>query len=102
MKDDAEFGEFWQLIFSEYKTTKRILLKLTNQKELMENYPASSASIGTREKIVLPLITIQQYALQQIQLLGKSKKPDTDLLKVYEKLVVRSLYGNINASRNSA
>jgi phosphoenolpyruvate carboxylase len=51
---------------------------------------------------VLPLLTIQQFALQQIQMLKKSKKIDTDLLKVYEKLVVRSLYGNINASRNSA
>jgi len=102
MKDDPEFGKFWQLIYSEYQTTKRILLKLTGQKELMENYPASSASIATREKIVLPLLTIQQYALQQIQALKNSNKPDEALLKVYEKLVVRSLYGNINASRNSA
>jgi phosphoenolpyruvate carboxylase len=102
MKSDSEFGEFWQLIYSEYKTTKRILLNLSNQKELMENYPASSASIATREKIVLPLLTIQQYALQQIQLLKKSKDKNSKLLKTYEKLVVRSLYGNINASRNSA
>lgn len=102
MKDDEEFGDFWQLIYEEYKTTKRVLLKLTDQKELMENYPDSSASIATREKIVLPLLTIQQYALQQIQLLKKSKKADVEVLKVYEKLVVRSLYGNINASRNSA
>ena len=29
MADDAEFGEFWKLIFEEYKTTKRLLLKLT-------------------------------------------------------------------------
>lgn len=102
MKEDSEFGQFWQLIYTEYQTTKRILLKLTGQKELMENYPASNASIATREAIVLPLLTIQQYALQQIQALKRSKNPDAALLKVYEKLVVRSLYGNINASRNSA
>lgn len=102
MKDDAVFGEFWQLIYKEYQDSKRLLLKLTGQKELMENYPASRASIAIREDIVLPLLTIQQYALQQIQKLNKDKNIDINLLKVYEKLVIRSLYGNINASRNSA
>ena len=102
MKDDPQYGAFWQLIYKEYKTSKRLLLKLTGQKELMENYPASSASIATRDDIVLPLLTIQQYALQQIQNLKKAKNSDVELLQIYEKLVVRSLYGNINASRNSA
>ena len=102
MKEDAVFGEFWQLIYGEYQTSKRLLLKLTNQTELMENYPASNASITTREAIVLPLLTIQQYALQKTQKLRKQTLVDETLLKVYEKLVVRSLYGNINASRNSA
>ena len=102
MKKDLEFGDFWLLIHAEYKTTRRLLLKLTGHKKLMDNYPASRASIATREAIVLPLLTIQQFALQQIQVLKKCKNPDKDLLKIYEKLVVRSLYGNINASRNSA
>lgn len=102
MKDDGVFGAFWLLIYKEYQTSKRLLLKLTGQTELMENYPASKASIATREDIVLPLLTIQQYALQQIQKLNKEENTDVNLLKVYEKLVVRSLYGNINASRNSA
>ena len=33
----------------------------------MQNEPANKASIQTREKIVLPLITIQQYALKKIK-----------------------------------
>ena len=33
----------------------------------MENEPANKASIEVREKIVLPLITIQQYALRKIK-----------------------------------
>ncbi len=102
MKNDDEFGPFWQLIYQEYETTKRLLLKLSGQKELMESYPVGKASIATREGIVLPLLTIQQFALQRIQSLKQEAKPDTDLIKVYEKLVMRSLYGNINASRNSA
>ena len=38
----------------------------------------------------------------KIQELQKSNNPDEKLLKVYEKMVLRSLFGNTNASRNSA
>ncbi len=102
MKNDVEFGAFWQLIFQEFETSKKLLLKLSGQQELMDSYPAGKASIVAREGIVLPLLTIQQFALQRIQILKQEVKPDKDLIKIYEKLVMRSLYGNINASRNSA
>ena len=101
MAEDAEFGEFWQLIHEEYKTTKRLLLKLTGHTELMENFPIGKASIEIREQIVLPLLTIQQFALKQIQEL-QAKEGNTEAIEVYEKMVMRSLFGNINASRNSA
>ena len=65
MADDPIYGDFWKLIFEEYNTTKRLLLKLSGQKELMENFPEGRASIAVREHIVLPLLTIQQYALKQ-------------------------------------
>jgi phosphoenolpyruvate carboxylase len=48
------------------------------------------------------LITIQQYALKKIQELEKADVKDEEQLKVFEKMVMRSLFGNINASRNSA
>lgn len=102
MSDDAEFGAFWNIIYSEYETTKRLLLKLTGYKMLMEEEPTGKASIDVRESIVLPLLTIQQYALKKIQELQKEKHPDKDQIAIYEKLVMRSLFGNINASRNSA
>lgn len=102
MADDAEFGAFWQLIFSEYETSKRLILKLTGYTKLMQNNPEGLASINIRENIVLPLLTIQQYALLKIQDLQKAEKTDKELIKVYEKMVTRSLFGNINASRNSA
>ena len=101
MAEDAEFGEFWKLIHEEYKTTKRLLLKLTGHTELMENFPIGKASIEIREQIVLPLLTIQQFALKQIQEL-QAKEGNTEAIEVYEKMVMRSLFGNINASRNSA
>ena len=101
MANDKEFGEFWKLIYEEFKTTKRLLLKLAGHKELMENFPVGKASIEIREQIVLPLLTIQQYALKKIQELQKNED-NSEELEVFEKMVMRSLFGNINASRNSA
>ena len=102
MSDDPEYGEFWNVIYKEYQTSKRLLLKLTGYTELMQEEPAGKASIAVRESIVLPLLTIQQFALKKIQELEKEKVRDDAQIKVYEKLVTRSLFGNINASRNSA
>ncbi len=102
MKDDPEFGAFWTLIHDEYERTKRLLLKLTGFKELMQEEPAGKASIQERERIVLPLLTIQQFALKQIQELQKDPKADKEKLEMFQKMVTRSLFGNINASRNSA
>lgn len=102
MKNDPEFGPFWQIIYDEFLETKRLLLKIAGHKELMENYPDGKASIDIRERIVLPLLTIQQYALLKISELNKEENPDLELIKTYEKIVTRSLFGNTNASRNSA
>lgn len=103
MSKDEEFGGFWNIIHEEYLTTKRLLLKLTGYSELMENEPSGRASIQVRESIVLPLLTIQQFALKKLQELEKAgvAADDPDKL-IYEKIVTRSLFGNINASRNSA
>ena len=100
MKDDQEFGDFWKIIFEEYQLTKKMLLKVSSFKTLMENEPANKLSIQTRENIVLPLITIQQYSLQKIQKIISSVESKD--LKTYQKIVTRTLFGNINASRNSA
>ena len=94
MQNDPEYGAFWDQIYEEYQRSKKYLLKLTGQSELMENEPAGKASIMVREKIVLPLLTIQQYALGKLHQKGSNE--------ILEKMVTRSLFGNINASRNSA
>ena len=101
MSKDDEFGEFWKIIHDEYTLTKKMLLEISDFKELMENEPANKLSIETRENIVMPLVTIQQYALQIV------KEIESGYIKgfnksVFEKIITRSLYGNINASRNSA
>ena len=102
MAEDEEFGEFWTLIYKEYKLTLSLLLKITGYKALMENEPSGKASIDVRESIVLPLLTIQQYALRKLQALQKQKTTDREQIEVFEKIVTRTLYGIINASRNSA
>ena len=102
MAEDPEFGDFWNIIYTEFETSKRLLLKLTGSKVLMQEEPAGKASIDVRESIVLPLLTIQQFALKKIQELEKASPKDKEQIEVYEKIVMRSLFGNINASRNSA
>jgi phosphoenolpyruvate carboxylase len=68
----------------------------------MENESAGKASIKAREEIVQPLLTIQQFALMELQKLKKSANPDPKQLEIMETMITRSLFGNINASRNSA
>jgi phosphoenolpyruvate carboxylase len=102
MAKDPEYGDFWNLIYREYERSKEMILEITGYKELMEDSRTMKASIEVREKIVLPLLTIQQFALLQIQQLNASGKDDPEKREILERMVTRSLYGNINASRNSA
>lgn len=95
MKNDAEFGEFWNILYAEYQLSKEMMLLVSGYEKLMEEEPISKRSIEIRENIVLPLLVIQQNALQAIAANGS-------YTELYEKIVTRSLYGNINASRNSA
>uniref|UniRef100_UPI00404B2AF6 phosphoenolpyruvate carboxylase n=1 Tax=Flavobacterium sp. TaxID=239 RepID=UPI00404B2AF6 len=102
MKNDTEFGEFWSIIYDEFILTERLLLKISGENALMQENPDGKASIEIREKIVRPLLAIQQYALSEIRKMRSENKIDEKRLLVLEKLVTRSLFGNINASRNSA
>jgi len=102
MEKDPIYGAFWSIIYNEYLLSKRLLLKLTGFDDLMQDQKAGKKSIDIREEIVLPLLTIQQYGLIKIQEMAKGEAVDSELQEVYEKLVTRSLFGNINASRNSA
>ena len=101
MEKDPEFGEFWNWIYREYELSVEMLLKISGQKEMMESSPFLRESIALRASIVMPLVIIQQYAMMRMREMDKSESKDTSLHQTYEKLVIRSLYGNINASRNS-
>ena len=62
----------------------------------MENYPVERRSIAVREKIILPLVLIQHYALKNLQEASGEEQQS------YEKLAIRTVYGIVNAGRNSA
>src|SRR6218665_888985 len=95
MRKNEKFGEFWNVLFAEFSLSKEMMLELTGYNILMQEEPLNRKSVKIREKIVLPLLSIQQYAFIKIQK-GEGNR------EAYEKLVMRSLFGNINASRNSA
>ncbi len=98
IEHDPLFGPVWRMIKSEYDLTHSLVLELSGDKVLMEQDQPGRASILMRDKIVLPLLTIQQYALQQLKNEGVSE----ELKANYEKLITRSMFGIINAARNSA
>lgn len=94
---NPEYTEIWNLIKEEFKLTTQLYLELSNTKSLMENDTVAKHSILLRDRIVLPLLTIQQYALCRVQ----EPSIDADLKASYEKLLTRTMFGVINAARNS-
>ena len=97
LKDDPQFGRIWNKMFREFELTRQMLLQVSDMSQLMAGSPAGRQSIRMREQIVLPLIAIQQYAL--IRLRGRQGDSTAD---PYRKLVIRTMFGIVNAARNSA
>jgi phosphoenolpyruvate carboxylase len=89
------------MIYEEYTVTEKYLFQLTGQNQLMAEYAVEQLSIGMREKIVLPLVTIQQFAISRIREM-KKEMVNNPGLETYEKLAMRCSFGIINAGRNSA
>lgn len=95
--NDKEYGAFWKMLHDEFELSKSMLLKLSGHETLMENYPVEKRSIAVREKIVLPLVLIQHYALERLQTEITAEEQQS-----YEKLAIRTVYGIVNAGRNLA
>ncbi len=94
---DPSYSALWNMIKEEFKLTTQLYLELSNTNSLMENDTLGKYSILLRDKIVLPLLTIQQFALCQVQ----EPNLDAELKASYEKLLTRTMFGVINAARNS-
>jgi phosphoenolpyruvate carboxylase len=101
LSDHPVYGEIWQMIHGEYELTRRYIFQLSGKTELMADYPVEQLSVQMRERIVLPLTTIQQYAITKVREL-EERMAQSPEKQVYEKLVMRCSFGIINAGRNSA
>ena len=97
LSSDPEFSSFWSILKEEFELTRKLLLELCGDSVLMENYPIERKSIATREKIVLPLVLIQHFAIHKL-----NQNPSEELSEVYKKLIIRTVYGIVNAGRNVA
>jgi phosphoenolpyruvate carboxylase len=98
VENDEKFNAFRQIIKDEFILTTQLYLELNKCNSLMEKDTLAKHSILLRDRIVLPLLTIQQYALCKVQ----ESTIDPNLKEAYEKLVTRTMFGVINAARNSA
>ncbi len=96
LSKEAQYAEIWQLIYDEFELTKRMILKLNKHKALMQSHPIDAASISLREKITLPLLTIQQVALGKI----RNENPTKNEQERLKKIIIRTSFGIINAGRN--
>jgi phosphoenolpyruvate carboxylase len=101
ISDHPLYGEIWNKIHDEFELTMGYVFKLTGKNELMADYPVEQLSIQMRERIVLPLTTIQQYAIAKVRMMDE-QLVQGPLKSVYEKLAMRCSFGIINAGRNSA
>ena len=95
---DPVFGKFWKTLFNEKVRTENILLEITGLESLMGNQPANETSVRFRENLVMPLTVIQQWAITMLNndVLTAAEK------KLYQNMLIRTLYGITNATRNSA
>ncbi|MEJ7768549.1 MAG: phosphoenolpyruvate carboxylase, partial [Chitinophagaceae bacterium] len=67
LADHPRYGELWRMIHSEFELTQKYIFLLSGKSELMADYPVEQLSVQMRERIVLPLTTIQQFAIGRIR-----------------------------------
>ena len=101
LADHPVYGDIWRKIHDEFELSREYLTRISGTKELMSDLPVEQQSVRTRERIVLPLVAIQQYAITKIRE-SEERGEDAEKRSVYEKLVIRCSFGIINAGRNSA
>lgn len=95
IENDNEFSNIWNNLREESELTINTIKQVTKQNFLLESDSLNRESIGMREDIILPVLVIQQYALQKLR-----EDSDTNR-EAYEKLIIKGLAASVNASRNS-
>ncbi|ASG67352.1 hypothetical protein fh0823_26640 [Francisella halioticida] len=94
---DPKYRDFWQQIFNEHTLAKEYLLTVTGKNEdFLHANPIKERSIKMRDDITLPLVILQQYALNCLR-----DNPNHKNKKLLETIIKKSLAANINANQNS-
>lgn len=93
----SEYATIWNDLQSEARRTTGALVQVADSDELLATQPVTRTSIALRERIVLPALVIQQYALQRVREDG----PEAATTATMRKLVVRGMAAIVNAGRNS-
>jgi len=97
MGKDRKFGDFWHILSDEAERTRRSLVDISGQSDILASEPTIKESIRLREDIILPVQVIQQYALARLR---EAKLSEEDR-STCEKMVIKSLAASVNASRNA-
>ena len=97
--DEIRGTLFRQTMFAEFELSTQQVLSVSGLTRLMDNNPTQRDSVILRERIVLPLIAIQQFALMNLRNQNENNK---SYEARYRKLIIRCMFGIINAARNSA
>ena len=104
LQEHPRFGALWRTVHAEFERTHRLVLRISGQQDLLETVPAIRESIHLRDGIILPLLVIQQFALTEMEQQREGGAPadgagwSPELLR---KLIIRTMYGIVNASRNA-
>lgn len=94
---DPKYSAFWQQLFDEHQLAKKYLLAVTEKDEnFLHANPVKERSIKMRDDITLPLVILQQYALNCLR-----KNPNHKHKKLLKTIIKKSLAANINANQNS-
>jgi phosphoenolpyruvate carboxylase len=103
LEKDRRYGRFWRRIYREATLSKTLLKEITGQRKMLEKSPAGRESIHFRERLILPLLVIQQYAMGMVKSIQRNPEGyPKGALEAHAKLVVKAMAANINAARNSA
>ena len=103
LADHPTFGELWNTVHEEFERTRVLVLAITGQQELMETVPSIKESIRLRDSIILPLLVIQQFALAEMEKSNSGEEGEASdwTPELLRKLIIRTMYGIVNASRNA-
>ncbi|WP_217597474.1 phosphoenolpyruvate carboxylase [Cohnella sp. GbtcB17] len=81
IKDDEIRTRIFTLVQEEYDLTKRILLEITGQEEILDNVPVIQESIRLRNPYVDPLSYLQVQLLSELRQRRDEGEDDAELLR---------------------